>query len=89
MVGKEPLPGLVAETLGHRRRTDDVGEHERREDPLAARGLAKVQGAEGDIDQDSRLVADHRRVVPARDEVDRPGQEIDDLAVIHLDAHVT
>ena len=43
VVGEEPFPSLVAEALGQGRRADDVGEHERREDPLATGRLAEVE----------------------------------------------
>ena len=85
MIAQDLLPGGVTEPAGGGRRVDDVGHQQGGDDSLVLAGHADRLDVSGEVEQDSRLIADHPGVVPGRDVGDVARLELDLLAVIHPD----
>ena len=88
-MGRQHVPPCrVTDALQDRGRVDDVGEEDCCEDPLTGPfgGYAELSGTRP-LERHPWLVADHPCVVTRRDLVDRVGQDVELLAVVHHDVH--
>ncbi len=88
VVREDRLPTQVADLLRDHRGPDDVGEQQGRQHPLTCGRLTELGCPAGDVDHDHRLVPDDDGVVAGGHDDDMPSHHVEDLAIVHLDAHV-
>ncbi len=83
VIGEHLLPCLVADAAGGARRVDDIGHDERGDDPLVLTPQADLVDVARNVEDDSRLVADHPGIVSGRDIGHIVRDQLDLLAIVH------